>query len=414
MTAMVATILFSACNEEDSNIGMGLQDPATLFDGLRDTLYIDDAFTFYDDSLRTGGYSGAVIGSYHDEVFGDVTATYFAQVTNQDGIKLDERCFIDSATLSLVLTEIYPYDADNNTFHFQVHRLQQAISKDSSYYAFSNIPISNECFFDGEVSVELRDTMTITLPLNDNFMSLLQHSDMSADSLANYMKGLRIAMPDNGTPRLATINLAAAKTKITLHYYYVTNNNDSIARTLDLDFGVNATHFSHYEHNYGGTPLAAFDDNPKDSVAGTQRLYLEPLGGTYIRVNMQEWVNDFRQQHPHATVHYAVLKFPVAEDRVDTLYPNRLYAYKRYADGTSITVPDLTDAYTYTGYDGTNSFDKQYYRIRLTQHVQKMLLSGNDFGTDIYLEGRRTSPRRVIFNGTEATDRPRLEIVYSE
>ncbi len=410
---VAVAILFTACNEEDSNIGMGLQDPATLFDGKRDTVYDLTAYTFYDDSLRTGGYSGAVIGSYHDAVMGNVTASYYTQISNKDGIELDEHCVIDSAILSLVLTDLYPYESGSCNLHFQIDQLQEALHKDTTYYVFDSIAVGSNRFFEGEVTVECRDTMTVKLPLNDNFGAQLLNTSLSATELTDHLKGLRIAMHANGTSRLATINLAAVQTKITLYYRYIDGDNINSVRTLDLHIGMSSTHFSRYIHDYSGSSLATFA-NPKDSIAGTQRLYLEPLGGTYIRINMKEWLDHFRTQHPYATINYAVLKFPVAEDRTDTLYPSRLYAYKRYADGTSITVPDLTDGITYGRYDGSNNFDKRYYRIRLTQHVQKMLLSGNDFGTDIYLEGRRTSSRRVILNGTEATDRPRLEIVYSE
>ncbi len=410
---VAATVLFCACNEEESNIGMGLQDPATLFDGERDTVYNLSPFTFYDDSLRTAGYTGAVIGCYQDAVMGYVRASYYTQIFHKDGIELDENCIIDSAILSLVLADLYPYESDSITLRFQVDQLQEAPLTDSAYHAFDSIAVGSNRFFDGEITVAGSDTMTVELPLDDSFGALLQNTSLSSTELIDHLKGLRIAMPANGTPRLATINLSAAKTKITLYYRYQMDDTTS-ARTLDLQIGVNATHFSHYVHDYNGTVLAPFSNNPKDSIDGTQRLYLEPLGGTYIRVNMKEWVDDFRTKHPHATINYAVLKFPVASDDTDTLFPSRLYAYKRYADGTSITVPDLTDGITYGVYDGGFNANEKCYRIRLTQHVQKMLLSGNDFGTDIYLEGRRTSPRRVILNGTEAVDKPRLEIVYNE
>ena len=87
---------------------MGLQDPATLFDGQRDTVYDLMAYTHYDDSLHTSGYSSAVVGYYNDPTCGKVTATYYTQIVNSRGLELDETCHIDSAVLSLSLSNLYP------------------------------------------------------------------------------------------------------------------------------------------------------------------------------------------------------------------------------------------------------------------------------------------------------------------
>lgn len=417
---LAASPFFCACNEEESNIGMGLQDPATLFDGQRDTVYDLVAYTHYDDSLHTSGYSSAVVGYYNDPTCGKVTATYYTQIVNSKGLELDEMCHIDSAVLSLSLSGIYPAAADGKRgrkggeyrLHFLVDQLAAAPLTDSGYYAFDTIALSGSRYYDGVVSVTDGDTMTVRLPLDDSFCRLLANQTLTAAQLTAHLKGLRIAMPNSGEARMATVNLAAAKTKITVYYRYI-STSDTISRSLDLGIGTAATHFSHFSHDYAGTALATFGTHRKDSLDGSQYLYLEPMGGTYLSVDMQAWVSSFRKSHPHATINYAVLKLPVASIS-DTCYPSALYAYKRYASGSSIAIPDLSDSYTYTGYDGTNDYDKAYYRIRVTQHLQSLLLSGKDYGTLIFLEGRRTSPERVIIKGTGSSDPIRLEVVYSE
>ncbi|MDY5968526.1 MAG: DUF4270 family protein [Bacteroidales bacterium] len=404
--AMAGAALFASCTEEPSNIGVGLQDPATLFDGKRDTVMLT-AFTMLEDSLKTSGYSSAVIGNYSDGVFGTVRGTYYTQITNSNGIAFDDKCVIDSVVLTLVLSDVYPPAGDSYSLHFRVDQLAEAPMTDSAYYAFDTIALGGACFFDGMVNVTRSDTMTARLKLRDNASALFARQTLNARQLIDYAKGIRIALNDDD--KMVTINLAAEKTRITIHYRY-----DNIVREVNLGIGKGGTHFSHYTHQYAGSSLAPFATTPNDSMPGTNFLYLEPFGGTYLCVDMRAWIDTFRVAHPNAVINYAVMRLPIATSESDNYHPDKLQTYKQYADGSSIGIPDMLDAYTYTGYDGTNKIDSTCYRIRITQHLQKMLLSGNDFGTLIYLDGRRSSPRRVVINGTAKQNPICVEVVYSE
>lgn len=398
--------LMAGCDEKPSNIGVGLQDPATLYEGKHDTVGVT-AFTMLEDSLRTSGYSSAVIGNYGDATFGTVRGTYYTQITNSNGIAFDERCKIDSVVLSLVLSEVYPPAGESYSLHFRVDQLAEAPKTDSGYFAFDSIALGNVCFFDSAVNFSRSDTMVVRLKLRSNAANLFARQSLNARQLIEHAKGLRIALKDND--KMAVINLAAEKTKMTIHYRY-----DTIVRTVDLDVGNKGTHFSHFTHGYAGSSLARFATAPHDSISGTSLLYLEPFGGTYLCVNMRQWIDTFRTAHPNAVINYAVLRLPIATSESDNYHPGKVQTYKRYADGSSVGIPDMTDAFTYTGYDGTNKLDSTCYRIRITQHLQKMLLSGNDFGTLVYLDGRRSDPRRVVINGTTKQNPIRVEVIYSE
>ena len=402
----LATTWLAACTEDPSRIGVGLQDPATLYDGKHDTIALV-AHTLYEDSLRTSGYSSAVIGAYDDETFGAVRATYYTQITNPNGIAFDAQSTIDSVVLSLSISDVYPPVGDTCRLHFRVDQLASAPLTDSGYYAFDSIPIGPACFFDGVVTLARADTMVARLRLAPAAADLFANQTLDAQQLIDHAKGLRVALL--GNDQMVTVNLAAEQTNLVVHYRY-----DTIVRTVSLGVGIQGTHFSHFSHNYASSALARFATAPHDSLAGAALLYLEPLGGTYLSIDMHAWLDTFRTAHPNAVVHYAVLRLPIAMDASDPYHPAKMQTYKRFADGSSVGIPDMLDAYAYTGYDGTNSLDSSCYRIRVTQHLQKLLRTGRDYGTLVYLDGRRSDPRRVVINGTAHQNPIRVEVVYTE
>ena len=78
----------------------------------------------------------------------------------------------------------------------------------------------------------------------------------------------------------------------------------------------------------------------------------------------------------------------------------------------------MYDAFTYKGFDGTYDNTKGYYRMRITQHLQKIMREGRDFGTLLVINGRRSSPARIKLNGASsaatANNPIRIEFIYSE
>lgn len=411
---------FAACDEKESDLGVELQDPATLYNGIVDTAY-GVAYTVFDDSLLTSGQSNALIGCYSDDLFGTSEGILYTQVStaNDAGVEFDDYSHIDSAVLTLSLAGVYPDAAGAKSYynlHFEVYQLDEKILRDSAYYAFDELPVSNICFFDGIVRVAQSDSMVVSMPMNESFVSLLRGRRYeSSTAFEDVMKGIRIRLVNDGTPQMATVNLAASATKLTTYYRYI-NNSDTIARTYDFVVSQTAPHFSRFINNYSGT-LATFNTNTADSLDGSRYLYLSPMGGTNIKLNFNAFVQQFHQQHPYAVIHYAELLMPVADIALADK-PDMVVAFKCYNDGSVVSIPDLYDTYTYSGYDGKFNSEAGCYRLRVTQHLQKMLSSGMDLGTLLVLNGRRSSALRTVINGSDRTATAgnpiRIRFVYSE
>ena len=404
-------LLPCACTEDETDLGMSLQDPFTLYSGTRDTISLT-AFTILDDSLSTVGYSSGIIGDYSDPIFGNMKAILYSQIAAPgEGINISDAVVIDSVVMTLVVDTIYPVmpDSTPRTFHVIVNQLAETFKPDSSCISTKMIPESNVCFFDDEVTYYAD---SLRLRMRETIYPVLRQS-CTYEDFFDYSKGIAIKLADNSQTAI-TVDLSASNT--TLRLYYHTDNVDS---TLQFIFTINgsAGHSMYFAHDYTGTALAPFANNRKDSINGTDRLYLEPLGGTRVRLGFQSFLDRFRKKHPSAVIHYAELLLPVAEGLNDTSMPVRILALKNHADGTSTYVTDanvLTNAYTFGGFDGYYDRQKKQYRLRVTRHLQELMRSGKDYGTELIIDSRRSSAFRTVINGT-ATDNPiRIDFVYSE
>lgn len=412
-------ILLASCDEKESNIGVNLQDPATLYEGTLDSTFCSGT-TVLRDSLVTSGQGLALIGHYSNSFFGTAEAEFYSQIRTSDnnGINFDDHFSFDSAILSLSISSIYPSDTSTvqTDLHFDVCQLLEAPGANDTFYAFNQIPTSDVCFFNGVVSIKNSDTMIADMKLGSNFLALLENKSFeSVDGFVDYMKGIRIRLIDDGNPVMVTVNLAASATRLTLYYKQV-NGQDTLSQTYEFTVGHAAPHCSHYSSNYAG-PLAVFNNHTADTLAGDASLYLCPMGGTNVRLNMDSFVRQFHAQHPYAIIHYAELILPVDGQPTDDR-PDLVVAFKYEENGTLSSIPDFYDSQTRSGYDGGYDSDNNCYRIRITQHLQNLLIKGRDYGTLLALYSQLNSPMHIAFKGCNPSltggNSVRIRYVYSE
>lgn len=400
-----------ACTEDETDLGISLQDPFTLYQGVRDTIQ-PTACTILDDSLSTVGYAAGVFGDYSDGDFGKMKAILYSQIAApNEGINITDAVVIDSVVMTLVIDTVYPVmpDSTPRTFHVIVNQLAETFKPDSSFISTKMVPESDVCFFDDEVTYYAD---SVRLRLNENIYPVLKQS-CSYEDFFDYSKGIAIKLADNSQTAV-TVDISASNTRLALYYH--TNEVDS---TFRFAFTINsaAGHSMYYAHDYSGTALAPFATNRNATINGADKLYLEPLGGTRVRLNLQTFLDRFRKEHPSAVVHYAELLLPVSASATDTSVPVRILALKNYADGTSAYVTDanvLTNTYTYGGFDGYYDRVRNQYRLRITRHLQELLRSGEDYGTELIIDARRSSAFRTIISGTDSTNPVHIEFVYSE
>jgi len=402
----------AACTEKESDLGVDLQDPFTLYNGVRDTIYMSGC-TIFDDSLWTAGYPFGIFGNYRDEVFGSVTAVTYSQITvaSTTGINLTDDVTIDSVVMTLLVDTLYPVVPDSTPvpLHIIINQLAEPL-KDSVYrvqYASQSMEESGVCFFDDVVTYYAD---SLRLRMREDIYPVLRQN-CTSEEFAERVKGFSLRLADNEN-KMVSVDFSATDTRLTLYYH--TENADSLRYVFVIS--GDAGRSMHFEHDYTGTPLAAIANGTADSIAGESLLYLEPLGGTRLRLNMQPFIDSFRVQHPWAVIHYAELLLPV-NDIADTQPPVRIMANKVFADGVSGLVTDadfVNNSYAYAGFDGYYDKKKHCYRLRITRHLQELLRSGKDYGTELYIDARRTTAFRTVLNGTAAANGVRVDFVYTE
>ena len=403
-------LLTASCTKDPSDLGIGLQDPNTLYHGKACTIYLD-ACTMVDDSLSTVGYSAGIFGNAQYEGLGSVEAVLYSQISiaNSTGIALSDDVTIDSVIMTLVLDTVYPPSSDNTTMHVIMRQLAEAPQSDTNYRASDALSEGSTVFFDGDV-VYARGTDSIRMVLDESIYPVLKQT-CSREDFIDRTKGFSLRLADNSNC-LVTINLAATATRITLYYH------TSTAEGLKYNFVTNnsAVQFMHYNHDYTGTPLAPLASGGDATIAGTSRLYLLPMAGTKVRLNMQPFLDTFRVNHPTATIHHAELLLPVTDPTTDKR-AERITALKRFSSGSFTYVTDanvLENPYTYSGFDGYYHKDKGQYRLRVTQHLQELLRDGKDYGTELIVDARRSTAFTSVINGTQDSNPIRIEFIYTE
>lgn len=401
-----------ACTEEESDLGVNLQDPFTLYNGVRDTAYVT-ACTLYDDSLSTAGYAAGVFGNYHDATFGDVEAILYSQISiPQDGVRITESVQIDSVVMTLVVDTVFPARTDSTPvpLHIVINQLAEPLLSDSAYLSTNRLEESSTCFFNDVVNF-VADSLR--LRMRPEIYPVLQRESPSPADFVQQTKGFAVHL-DPSCQKLVTVSLTATSTRLTVYYH--NPDVDTSARQFDFIINGEAAHSMYVSHDYSGTPLEVFERNKKDTIVGSERLYLEPLGGTRVRLSLQPFLNEFYEQHKKAVIHYAELLLPVY-DTSDTQTPVRILAMKKDAEGKLVYVTDadvLTNNYTYAGFDGYYHRDKHYYRLRVTRHLQELMRTGRDYGMELIIDARRSSGFRTVLNGTDVENPVRIDFVYTE
>ena len=217
--------LFSACTDDETDLGISLTDPLTQFDGIRDTLYADRAWSRLEDSMLTVNFTHGVIGNLNDGIFGRTTSELYTQVA------LPSSSFylsgdIEKVVITLAKEQLFPDTAHTYSFHFEVCQLAEDYPPDTLIYSSRTLAVNESVVYcDSTLTVGPTDTL-INLTLSPAFHNLIPRNGTAEEFLAS-MKGLRIRILPDSETGMMSINFSSPKTCMTIHYNDPSTGNSS-------------------------------------------------------------------------------------------------------------------------------------------------------------------------------------------
>ncbi len=412
------TVVIYACQKEDQSIGLNLLPGVKLIESksFKDSASTSiTAYTFTDDSIRVERPRYNLLGSFNDPVFGYTNAAFSAQFRMSYYPHYEKDATLDSLVLQLSYKYVY---GDTITSQIvRVRELKDSIRYDANYistykirdHAFPEILGSQSFIPKFRYTSTDTTTQNIRVRLSPDLGNRLLKMDsldmVSNAKFLNIFKGLLIeTAPLNRKGALMQIDATAGV--LVLHYHTAAHD------TLGFAYRIsgNSANVSGYIHDYSST---AFYSHLNQRTGTDSLVYLQPTGGTKIRVNipgLSTW-----KDSSNYIINKATLSF-----RVDTVisdfkrYELPPQIYLKYIDDNGKEQfpkdADLSASY----YGGYYNYTTGSYDFNITQHFQQ-ILGGLKKNNGFYLVAaqRNVSPKRVVLKSGFSSRPIVLNVIYT-
>ncbi len=416
-------IIINACTKADIQYGSQLVGDQYSQLVMTDTFGVDLS-TVYIDSFVTSATGTGLLGSYHDDAFGQINASSYYQL--QPPAFSDKNVVFDSLELILKRNGNF-YGDSTKPLQASVYQLSSVINKtgSTSYYSYDSFPYSSTSLGTKTFYVYPGITDTISIRLADatgkELLNLLQNSSdqtSSADNFVNYFKGLYIA------PEQTNAFVFGFKDSVIMRLHYKeTSTSVSDEKTADFTLYNSAKQFNHITADRTGTIIAQVGKQTKalPSLLTGNAAYTQPATNVVAKIRMPS-IRDILTIPSFLRIERAVL---IVKPEVGTY--TGIYTLP---DSLRLTSTDKNNAIgsdiTYsTGSVQYGSFTRDYlyeenteytYDITTYLNSQVAVAAENENGlllrqaTDI---ANTTSFKRVIIGDeSNKTSRIQLQIYY--
>lgn len=415
---LLFTVLIYGCQKGDETLGLNLLPGVQVIETryFRDSTSIT-AFTFSDNKINVERPRYNLLGSFNDPLFGVTKGSFAAQFRLPYYPRFESDATLDS--LVLQMSYKYVYGDTLTTQTILVHELTGDLNYDANYLSSFDVKslASPTILGSGDIIPKFRTDSTkqdttaqiVRLRLDPTLGNRLLKMDslnmVSNTEFLKVFKGLYIeTAPVNNKGALMLIDAPSAA----LVTYYHTAKHD----TLGFAYKVtnNSADVSEFLHDYS---MTKFYHNMNQEINQDSLVYLQPTGGTKVKVNMPK-LTDWKD-----SVNYTINKATLIV-HVDTIMtdmrrfeiPPQIYL-KIINDNGDEELPkdgDLSLSY----YGGVYNRFTASYNFNITQHLQQ-IITGERHNNGFYLvhPGRNISPKRVVLKGGSSKTPMELDVTYT-
>jgi len=370
--AMLAVALFFfSCEDESSTLGY--KNPNSKFKVSYVEIPIESSVLLR-DSLRTSNYSYSgepnrfLVGSYIDDVFGQISAAAFTQYyTTLPIVKVSSTSVYDSVTLQLQF-DLYHYGSTSATQQtISVYELDDSIRVSNGKYYFNNseIPhstvIGSKSFvvdpskFDefAKSSEDFDTVITVTLPLDFEFghrifNANIRYRDEVDSTFATFRKFVQefkgIAIKSDVADKVLGIS-PSPNSRIIIHYHDATQDSLGLIMRFSELLG-----FSQIKSDRTGTELEPVNNYFVDALQESDKRYIQSGVGILTKLDFSNFYA-FTDTVPYVLINSAELTIESVESSLSYAPPSLLSLrvmndntnrMKRFSTKNAQDVKDLT------------------------------------------------------------------------
>jgi len=424
--------LLNSCKEDTGTVGANILPKGDLIGAYETDTSTVLSSMYIKDSAETNDGNPAMLGSYSDPIFGQLTASIYTQIFSPAGAEAGAipwaDSIVDSAVLVLEYSGVPPYGSlDAQTF--KVYSMKSSLDTGTRYYSgtsfkYNPIPIGVQQITPNLASDSLKIKLSgswlqsILAAMQETVNGSVDYYYLNFDSL---VKGLYITVSNPaqlpGQGGILYMNFIGGSTTA-MYIYYHSNTRTTKFPDQYQEFAVGGgIWYTHVDRNYSIAPFnSVHPTGIHDSIAANNFIYVQSAGGVLGRLNFPNLRKNWSKMGP-MVINQAEVDIPVDGQDVSASLqpPPYLFLYGTNYLGQAYGLPDQGQSY----YGGTYNAFTNEYNFYITQYIQEVIL-GKDTDRGLYIEPgsyANAANRMVLYGaqhgGLPTTPRIKLKIYYT-
>jgi hypothetical protein len=283
-TVIGLTTLFTSCDKEPTEVGVGLQPGSDKIIIATDTLELITK-TVRDSSIASDERSVSLLGSYQDSQFGLTNASFITHIRLSSSNVNDEVEIIPDS-MELVLDYNGYYGDTTENIQFKLYQIKESsFDIDSTYYSDYQVnsdPLNLELIGEYTFQPHISDTLVRFSISDADFINQFSNTDIYLDNetLLEAFHGLYLETIETTTEGcISYFDLTSESSNLVMYY------ND----TLTYNFNINSycARINLFSHDYStaSAELTSVLNNPTENE---EFSFLQSAAGLNVEIRIKD------------------------------------------------------------------------------------------------------------------------------